>query len=75
MAKPKNKRRTSLQDRTNSVLNRIIRLRNTSTSMFKDLYATKPDAIIETMKASGMGPKRMALLKAEAEYLNQRIES
>ena len=56
MAKPKDKGRTSLQDRMNSVLNGGGR----NTSMFRQDLVAKPDAINETMRASGFGPKRMA---------------
>ena len=71
MAKPKDKGRTSLQDRMNSVL--IGGGRNTS--MFRQDLVAKPDAINETMRASGFGPKRMAQDKAMAEQLIQRAES
>ena len=71
MAKPKDKGRTSLQDRMNSVL--IGGGRNTS--MFRQDLVAKLDAINETMRASGFGPKRMAQDKAMAEQLIQRAES
>ena len=56
MAKPKDKGRTSLQDRMNSVL--IGRGRNTS--MFGQDLVAQPDAVNETMRVRGMGPERIA---------------
>lgn len=70
MAKPKDKGRTSLQDRMNSVL--IGRGRNTS--MFGQDLVAQPDAVNETMRVRGMGPERIAQQKVMVQQEIQRAE-